>query len=696
MSDNELLSLVGQAEQDAVIFNGEFMRLNESYLSTYLGNPYGDEQADQSQVISTDVQDVVESDMPSLVRIFGNNTNIMQFEPNSKRQIDIQEAEEKTAYINWIINHQKNSYKIKVDWIKDSEIQKLGVVRYDYEEKEEVEEQEYQGLSQIELVQLVTDLQQESDQEGSTVDILEQDEQDGEFSIKFRVKRKNNSFVIKNIPTENFLISRNAKSKDEAELVGDRTLVTRSHLISMGYDEKIVRSLPTASRSQGDTGARGDRFGRTRAGTLPQIRYQDQGGDASGEEINHWASQEVELSNLYVNVDYDDDGIAEKRHILKSGNVILENEPFPLAPYAMFSSVTMPHDAIGRSRAEMTQQTQRVKTVLFRQMLDNAYRVNNGRVVVNDDDTNIDDLLTVRPNGIVRTSGDPRMAVAQLETPSISQNVLQIIQYVDSTRAQSTGTYLDNQGLDGDQLYNETATRFLGIQEQGEAKIELIARNLAETGFRELYTGLAWMVQRFQDTPKEILVLGKELTVDPRKWRFKHELASNVGLAAGDDENTVANMTGLLQIDQQLKSMGSTLTDEKKTYNKLSTMLKAMGINKVSDYYNDPEIPEETLMAQNEQLLALAEQQKQQLEASNPLAEAEQVKAQASLLNTQIKEQGVDNKNKIEVAKLAEEQRQFDINTIEEQKSQIAQLEKDYVELELQFKTDIAGQGQGG
>ena len=50
------------------------------------------------------------------------------------------------------------------------------------------------------------------------------------------------------------------------------------------------------------------------------------------------------------------------RHILKSGEVILENESFPIHPYAGMSAIAMPHKAIGRSRAELAKQSQRIKS----------------------------------------------------------------------------------------------------------------------------------------------------------------------------------------------------------------------------------------------------------------------------------------------------------------------------------------------
>ena len=676
MSDSELLALVNAAEREAVVYNSEFMKENEKYLEYYLANPFGNERADESKVISTDVFDVIESDMPSLARVFLGPSDVMHFEATTERDIDMQEAEEKTAYINWIIRNQTNSYKIQFDWIKDAEIQKMGVVRYDYEELEEVDEQEYQGLSEEELVLLVTDLDKEDQRDDTEITIIEQSAEDGVHSIKFKVKTTKSRFVIVNIPTEDFLISSNATSKDDAEFIGDVTNVTRSKLIQMGFDEKTVRSLPTFGDSE-----------RERS-TMNQIRFQDQGGDRENTDINHWASQRVELSNLYIKIDYDGDGIAERRHILKSGNVILENEPFKIAPYAVMSAIGMPHKAIGKGRAETVIQTQKVQSFLLRQIMNNIANVGSGRVVVNDELTNIDDLLTVRANGIIRTSGDPMSSVMQLNTPFIGQETLLVAQHIDSKRAQSTGTYLANQGLDSDQLYNETATRFQGMQDQGNAKIELIARNMAETGYRDLYEGLSWMVSHFQDTKTEITVLGKELTVDPTKWKMNHHIRSNVGLGAGDDQTLIGNMASLLTIDQQLKADGSLLVDESKTYNKIKKIVNAMGLPRVADYYNDPEQPDQLLQAQNEQLLGLAEQQKQMLEQlqNNPLAEAEVVKREGDIAIAQ-------GKQALEAAKQAEDRRQFDASLLEGQKDRVAQLEKEYAALELKFKTDIPGKG---
>ena len=94
MSDNELLAIVNDAERDALRYAGEWIRENEDYLKRYYRMPYGDEVEGQSQVISSDVADVVESDMPSLVRVFLGAKDIMQFEPVSGSDADKREAAE--------------------------------------------------------------------------------------------------------------------------------------------------------------------------------------------------------------------------------------------------------------------------------------------------------------------------------------------------------------------------------------------------------------------------------------------------------------------------------------------------------------------------------------------------------------------------------------------------------------------------
>ena len=675
MIDSELLARVNEAESNAVRYSGEWMALNEKYLSYYYRKPFGDEVYGRSQVVTSEVADTVESDMPSLVRTFLGSKEVMLFEPLTSSDSDKLEAEEKTRYINWIVRNQPTSFKVLHDWMKDAEIQKLGVVKFGYEEREETEVEEYDGISEedLELINIKLALDAEK---GVKVEYVGQnDNEDGTKYIKVRKTWTKKGFFVRGVPTENFIISRNASCEDDADIIGDVDVVTKGELIAAGYDEQLVRSLPAYSEGS-----------PTETSGMKALRFKDEGGEVTDAQISDWANQPVEISYLYVNIDYDNDGIAERRYIVKAGNQILENEQHNMVPYAINSAVLMPHSAIGRGRAELVTDSQRVASVLTRQMLDNAYRINNGRVVINEEETNLDDLITIRQDGVVRTEGIPTQAVHQLVTPYIGDQMLQVLQYMEGLKAQTTGNQLANQGLDGDRFADETATRFRGVEKSGAAKVELVIRALAETGYRKLFTGLAWYVSRYQVESLEIMVLGKPMTVNPVRWSDHSMVSSSVGIAAGDDESMLDNMGQLLQVHQQLGAMGSNVTDPKKVYNILVKILESMGISRINDFANDPEVPEEVLMAENIQLKNMV-MQLQQMAQENPLAEAEEVKAQADL----IKAQGTQELN---IAKLLEDQRQFNETLTAEKNKTIADLEAKYVELELKYQTDIQGKGQ--
>ncbi len=683
MTEHELLNLVSQAEQQAAIYSGDLMRDNTKYLEAYFGDKTGDFAAvpNQSSVVSTDIADVVESDMPSLARVFLGSGDIITFQPSTDNEVEIAEAEEKTKYVNWIVRNQPESFQIIHNWLKDAEIQKNGVVKYFVEETKDVEVVEYTDVDSQEL-SAIRDSLVGSTVDKVKVDVVEQEESEESqtFDIKFRVTTEKKKVCIINIPPESFLITRNAESLETAEMVGDRVRKTRSELLADGFSKELISQLPTVS----DKAAQ--------ESNIASIRNQDQGGEITESTISEWASEYVEISDLYIKIDFDGDGIAERRHIMISGNVVLINEYFNHVPYASLSAILMPHKAIGRSRAEITYQTQLQKTALVRGMNDNIYMVNNPRNVVHGD-VDLDDMLTVRTNGIVRLDEDsnvlPAQAVAPLVIPYIGDRTLQVIQYVDQARAQTSGTLMASQNLNPDTIQDETATRFNGVQEAGTAKIELIARNYAETGFRKLYEGIAWLVSRYQDTATEFRVLGKALTVNPKSWKYNHHVESNVGLGAGDNEKLVAARQGIYQIQQQLKATGSALTDEVGIYKNLTGLMDGIGINQSEGLFNNPEEPDDLLKAQNEQLNQMVLQMQEQMQmlqqaADNPLAEAEMVKREGDIAIAQ-------GKLALEAAKLEEDKRQFNIESTQKTVKQQEDTALKITDMELSNSTDLQG-----
>ena len=647
MSEDTLSNELTKMSDDATGNNSTFMTENEYLLDRYMGNPYGDEVPERSKVISNDVMDVIEADMPSLVRVFLGPSEIVKFTPRTANEEDTAEADSKTKYVNWQVREQPWSFSVLHGFIKNALIEKTSVVKYFIEESISVEEHKKTGLSDEELAVFQDSLEGE---DVKSIKIVREEQQDkGENSVVIKVEKERKQVKIAGVELEDFRMTKNATSKDTAELVGDVSLMTRSALIAMGFKRELVAKLQLAT-DQND-GSR-----------LQEIRDADEGGADDDTKSDSWANEQVKVEDLYPLIDFDGDGIAERRHVMRSGDTILLNEVFNHVPYAVMSSILMPHKAVGLSRAEITAPTARVKTAILRGINDNIYAVNNPRIAANKN-VNMDDLLVMRPNGIVRTVDEtnPGQNMFAVEIPYIGDRALQVLQYWDQARSQTTGTLMASQGLDADNLGKETATRFEGIEQAAEAKIELIARVMAETGFRQLYEGVAWLDSNFQNSETEIQVLGTELAVNPSDWKYEQHTVSKVGLGIGDDENKLRAMSALWVLHQQLRETNSPMTDEVKRFNVLKTMINSSGLADVSEFFNDPEKPEELTSAQNEIMTGIIQQLQEQLQAmQNPLAEAETIKANASLVKAQSDAQ-------IKVAQMAEDQRQFNIETAQNQ-----------------------------
>ena len=690
MKEAEFLSQINMAEADAITHSENYMPLNRESMEYYLGCPNGYEVEGQSQVTSTEVADVVGSDMPSLVRFFLGGGELMEFPPNSQDPLDIAEAEEKTKYVHHIIRNQDSSFRLMHDFLKTVEIQTVGVIHYPWEETKTKESRKYDGLDEDEFALIVDGAEEEAEKQGFDLERKEIQNNDNTWKLTLTITRQKKGVVLSNIPIEQLLISSNAETKDTAALVGHQFMEMRGILKSQGF----LKSLSGVSIDDIATSA------NTIDSGMRSVRFADQGGQVDSSPMSNEASELLHVSNLYVLIDYDGDGIPERRHVIKIGTELFHNEQFDHVPYAISSAILMPGNLMGRSRAEITMQSQLLGTEVLRSTMDNIYDVGAGRIGVNTDFVDMDSLLTERNAGVVQFDGvsDIRQALMQIDTPFIGDKNLLVMQYLDSKRAASTGELLSNQGLEADKIYNETAARFDGMRDAGAAKVELVTRVIAETGIRELFEGIAWTVSHFQSSADEIMVLGKQLTVNPSRWWSKHAVVAKIGAGAGDDEQSLSNLSGIFQIQNTLKAEGSSLVDDKDRYNTIARMMQAMGENKVNEHFNDPTIPEESaqfLMEQNQQLMTALQEMQGQL--SNPLAEAEQIKAQATLqkaeTDNQVKLIEAQAKSQLDMAKMIEDQRQFNEKAQSESNQKLLDLEARYTEIELKYSTDIPGKG---
>ncbi len=97
-SDIEFQSIIrNEIEQSLGYYDTEYSQDRIQAMDYYLGEPFGNEQSDRSQVIATEVSDTIEHIMPSIMRIFTQSDDYVRFTPRGPEDVQKQKTPATTS-----------------------------------------------------------------------------------------------------------------------------------------------------------------------------------------------------------------------------------------------------------------------------------------------------------------------------------------------------------------------------------------------------------------------------------------------------------------------------------------------------------------------------------------------------------------------------------------------------------------------
>jgi hypothetical protein len=582
LTKEKLKALISQEITNSLgYYGGQLSEQRRNALKYYLGEPLGNEVEGQSQVRSQDVLEVVESILPSMMRIFTQGESIVRFEPQGPE--DVAYADQASDYINHIFMKDNNGYSILHTMFKDALISKNGFVKYYWKKDLEQKEESYENLTAAEYQSLLSDPEIEviEDQDNNLdTDIANIDYNEAKFNVTVKRKKDYGRVVIESVPPESILVTKTATSLEDCNFIGQRVFKTRSELISMGFDKKIVDELPVADEEIFNNEA------------VTRRSYDDETMPQEYQNIDPLLTR-VSIVDCYMRCDYNNDGIAELRHIVVGGSGlntyhILENEPIEQIPFATVTAIPMPHRFYGLSIYDLIGDVQEIKTILLRQTLNNAYLQNNARTVVVDGQANIDDLLTSRAGGIVRVKSPN--AVTPLQSPNFIQEGLAMIEKVDQIREGRSGVSKVQMGLDSDVINKShtTATSANVMMNASTQRIELYARNFSE-GIKRMFQGILALVCKYQDKERIIKLRNQFVPMNPREWVDRYNATVQVGLGTGSQDQRLEVLGRVLAVQEKLIATGGMgIVDPQKIYNTLEKYLENAGYKDASQFFNNP------------------------------------------------------------------------------------------------------------
>ena len=638
ITEEELVARIQSEITDSLGYGDTVSQHREKAMEYYYGQPFGNEVEGRSQFVDSTVQDTIEWIKPSLMRVFASGDEMVKFSPHGPE--DVPMAEQATDYVNYVFTKDNSGWEILYSWFTDALLSKNGIVKVWWEEYDEAQREEYTHLDDMEFNLLISN---------NDVEVLEHTPyQEGEMEMYNDVvisrRRSIGRVKIENVPPSEFLISRDAKTIQDARFVCHRVQKTLSELREM-YPGQTLDPETLGSGEDDDFTLFGEKAARHEFDNTFHFNI----GESETEE----ALRQYWLHESFLQTDYDGDGLVELRKVCTVGDYVLANDEIDSVPFVSITPIKIPHKFFGVSVADLVMDLQLYKSVLMRNLLDNMYNQNFGRYAVLEGQANLDDLLTQRPGGVVRVKSPN--AVMPLATPPLEPYSFQMLEYLDGVRESRAGVSRMSQGMNENALTSHTtATAVNAVMGAAQSRVELIARNFAETGVKDLMLTIYTLLMKNQDHQRVVMLRNQWVPVRPDSWNDKMDCTVSVALGSGNKDQQMMHLSRMLQFAGEAMKGGLKIVTEQNMYNLGASLVKAMGFQNVDDFLTNPaNVPQQQGPSPQEQM----QQMEVQIKQKELEIKAAEVQIKAQKVQQDAQEAAVDAHLKMEELKLEREQK---------------------------------------
>ena len=442
-----------------------------------------------STIVDTSTTEVVEAYTAVLSDLFLSNNKLARFIPYDDTPSAFKSAKEASRLVNYCLFKKNKGWEILQTWMKASLLWKNAVVRWDYIEEHDYVIEEYEVIDEAKLDEILANPNYEIVGELTLDDTSEMIQY---LDVRLRKKIDKSRVKIECIPPEGFRISNDAKDIEDAAYVGIQQEMTKSDLRKYypewanDLDKEVWEKLGVDGNWIGNTPYSEEVAARKEV--VGQTYWQ--GMDREGIYPLE-ANTEVTVTESWIRVDRDGDGIAELKHIITAGNHILWEEDCDMIPLASIVPIDIPHEFYGLSMADFTRSSTLASTAILRGFVENTYLTNYSPKLADPNVVDFSALQNMKPKQIIPTNGNPTAAVQSLPPETISTGTVPLLEHLQLIKEQATGMSKAAQGLN-DTLYvsGNSEQKLSAVQSAAQKRIQHIARRFAETGFKRLISGV--------------------------------------------------------------------------------------------------------------------------------------------------------------------------------------------------------------
>jgi len=684
-----------------------------------------------SRYVSMDVMDAVEATVAEIMPTFTSEM-IALYSPEDERDEDQSKTE--SELVNNLFFEEYDGYTLLQVALKDALLNRNCTAKAYWDERAYVEYEVIENIPEMALAMVMTP--QQPDQK---IDILEQivteegnpgaiialqAEADGltemesavaaqspqvqqvaqqammaaqdKFTIKVRRTTVKGKPVIESVAPENAVVAGSHKSPylHDARFCAHDMSVTESDLIEQGFEVDQVKNLPTYSTNIEE---------EARSRDSDEYDYTSQ----------HHSTRLIRVYECYPLIDFDGDGIAERRKVSIAGNELLRYEDGSTAneeidDVPLIGGVTMvnPHKYQGISMFDRLKQIQDGKTPICRAIIDGTLLSAHPRVGILDGDVNLDDMLVTRTGGNVRMK---RMdAVMPFPNPEVPPSSYAMLDWFDKVRRDRGGGAIDTantaQAMHGDAGF--VVDRVMGAMELNNA---VMARSFGETLIRGIFIEIHNLLRKHHKGTISSKVGGRWINSTPSEWRTRTNVVVQIGSSHTERSRQAGVVREVIKEQKELLSVGSVLADEKRLYTAETDMVSLAGVKNPDRYFVDPESQEGQAAQQQSDAESAQEKQKNEqiqgamLKSQLDLGRAELMKGEADIqaqhVKLEVEKQKQQDASVIAMLEMKLEQMKQDAQDYKDGAAQRFDYEKlasdnaiRITELEMQANRDMSAQ----
>lgn len=593
-----------------------------------------------STIVDTSTTEVIEAYTAVLSDLFLSNNKLARFVPYDDSPGAFKAAKDASKLVNYCIFKKNKGWELLQSWMKSSLLWKNAIIRWDYVEEFDYVIEEYESIDEARLDEILADENLEIvneltlDTSSETIQYLD---------VRLRKKIDKSRIRLECIPPESFRISNEAKDIDDAAYVGIQSEMTKSDLRKY-YPEWANDISPDV---WAELGVDGNWLGNSpyseEISARKEVTGQTywQGMDSEGIYPLE-ANTEVTVTESWIRVDRDGDGIAELKHFITVGSHVLWEEDCEFIPLASIVPIDIPHEFYGLSMADFARSSTLASTAILRGFVENTYLTNYSPKLADPNVVDFSALQNMRPKQIIPTNGNPTAAVQSLPPETISTGTVPLLEHLQTIKEQATGMSKAAQGLN-DTLYvsGNSEQKLSAVQSAAQKRIQHIARRFAETGFKRLIAGIYETMKRNMKGNQNFYQDGVYNTINISDLPSKMDVEILLDIGENSNSNQIQKLSKIgAEILPSLNQQGAGMVIKPEAPAVLATkLIEAMNLdsNDFLEDYTTNEFKQRAAEAiQQQSEMAQAEQQIKQrrAEADTALAEANVGYTQAQAKNT--------------------------------------------------------------